>query len=167
MKGFSMFKYSINLEWSNEDECYISTIQEFPGLSAFGNTPEEAVKEAKIAAKGFIEVLKEDGDKIPEPITKKHFSGQTRLRLPKSLHKELTLEAAKEGVSLNTYIVMLLSERNNTKIIGKMLDNNIEKLLRYNKITHAQTESEPTAIIQKQNWDDNDINILIEKRTLN
>ena len=52
-----------------------------------------------------------------------------------------------------------------TQIIEKILDNNIEKLLRYNKITYAQTESEPTAIIQKQNWDD--INIPIEKRTLN
>jgi len=160
MKGFSMFKYSINLEWSNEDECYISTIQEFPGLSAFGETPEEAVKEAKIAAKGFIEVLKEDGDEIPKPITKKHFSGQTRLRLPKSLHQGLTLEAAKEGISLNTYIVMLVSERNNTKKIEKKLDK-IEKFFKYEKITQVQTEPEPRVIIQEENWDDINDNISI------
>ncbi len=36
------------------------------------------------------------------------FSGQTRLRLPKSLHATLSFLAEKEGVSLNTYLVHLL-----------------------------------------------------------
>ena len=62
-----MFKYSINLDWSNEDDCYLATIKEFPGLSAFGDTPEQAAHEAQIAAEAMIEVLKEDGEEIPEP----------------------------------------------------------------------------------------------------
>ncbi len=62
-----MFKYSMNLIWSNEDDCYVALVPEFPGLSAFGDTPEEAVSEAKSAAKGFIAVLKEDHGVIPEP----------------------------------------------------------------------------------------------------
>ncbi len=148
-----MFKYSINLEWSNEDECYISTIKEFPGLSAFGETPEEAVKEAKVAAKGFIEVLKEDGKKMPEPIIKKHFSGQTRLRLPKSLHQDLACEANKEEVSLNTYIITLLSERNSVKKIDEKL-NKIDNYIKYNNIAKAQTGSMPSTMVQKQNWGD-------------
>ena len=65
------FKHSLNLEWSIEDESYIATIQEFPGLSAFGETPQEAVKEAITAVKGFLQIIKEDGDEIPEPIIKK------------------------------------------------------------------------------------------------
>ena len=76
-----MFKYSLNLEWSIEDESYIATIQEFPGLSAFGETPQEAVKEAITAAKGFLQIIKEDGDEIPEPIIKKKFSGQNAVFL--------------------------------------------------------------------------------------
>lgn len=64
-----MFKYSINLIFSEEDGGYIATIPEFPGLSAFGATPEEAAKEAKIAAEGFMDVYREDGMAIPEPIT--------------------------------------------------------------------------------------------------
>lgn len=51
------FKYSINIFWSNEDNSYIATIPEMEGLSAFGDTPEEALKEARQAAKGFIEVM--------------------------------------------------------------------------------------------------------------
>jgi len=62
-----MFKYSINLTWSDEDNCYVATVSEFPGLSAFGDTPEEAVEEAKIAVEGFLKVYEEDGCQIPEP----------------------------------------------------------------------------------------------------
>ena len=53
-----MDKYSINIMWTDEDEGYIATIPEFPGLSAFGESPEEAIGEAKIALAGFIEVYK-------------------------------------------------------------------------------------------------------------
>ena len=116
-----MFKYSINLTWSDEDNCYVATVSEFPGLSAFGDTPEEAVEEAKIAVEGFLKVYEEDGCQIPEPEILKPFSGQTRLRLPKSLHSSLSQEALKEGVSLNSYIVYLLSDRHVSKKLEKEL----------------------------------------------
>jgi len=61
------FKYSINLIWSDIDDSYVAIIPEFPGLSAFGETPEDAAREAKIAAEGFIKIYKEDGIEIPEP----------------------------------------------------------------------------------------------------
>ncbi len=63
-----MFKYSINLIWSEEDKAYIATVPEFPNLSAFGETPQQALKEAETAIKGFIEVLRQDGCEIPEPL---------------------------------------------------------------------------------------------------
>jgi len=106
------FKYSINLIWSDEDESYVATIPEFPGLSAFGDTPEEAAGEAKIAAEGFMEVFKEDGRSLPDPALLTPLSGQFRIRIPKSLHASLSHEAKEEGVSLNTHINHLLSERN-------------------------------------------------------
>lgn len=62
-----MFRYSIHLNWTDEDDCYIATIREFPGLSAFGDTPEQAAHEARVAAEAMIDVMKEDGDDIPEP----------------------------------------------------------------------------------------------------
>lgn len=64
-----MFKYSINLVWSEHDESYVATIPEFPGLSAFGKAPEEAIKEAKTACELLIEDIIEDGEEIPKPAT--------------------------------------------------------------------------------------------------
>ncbi len=121
-----MFKYSINLSWSVEDEGYIATIPEFPGLSAFGETPSDAVEEAKMAAEGFIKIYRENGRPLPEPTTLSDFSGQLRIRIPKSLHASLSEEAKKEGISLNTYINHLLSERNAFFMIKKEIRKNTD-----------------------------------------
>lgn len=106
-----MYHFSVLIQWSNEDEAYIATVPELPELSAAGDTPEKAVEELVIAQEAYLEVLKEDEEEIPEPDVLRPFSGQTRIRLPKSLHASLAHAAKKEGVSLNTYIVQLLSER--------------------------------------------------------
>ena len=42
---------------------------------------------------------------FPEPTAIKEYSGQLRLRLPRSLHGHLAARAATEGVSINTLIV--------------------------------------------------------------
>lgn len=33
---------TITIIWSDEDQCYIATVDEYPSLSAHGDTPEEA-----------------------------------------------------------------------------------------------------------------------------
>jgi len=132
-----MSKHSMLIQWSEEDKAYIATVSELPGLSAFGSSPEEAVKELLIAKKAYLDVLEEDGEEIPEPDFLKPFSGQTRLRLPKTLHESLTNGAKKEGVSLNTYIVQLLSERNPlveiSHRIATLEDNVYKTILRVSK----------------------------------
>jgi len=105
-----MNKYSVALAWSDEDGGYIATVPEFEGLSAFGETPEEALAEAKTALQGFIEVLEEAGKALPDPQKTCPYSGQLRLRLPKSLHARLSEMARRDNTSLNTLIVSLVSE---------------------------------------------------------
>ena len=104
-----MLNYSITLMWSDEDDCYIATIPELPGLSSHGETTEEALEQAKLAAEGYIEILAEDGDPIPEPLKVKNYSGNLRVRLPKSLHERLAKEAGREDISLNSLVIHLLS----------------------------------------------------------
>ena len=106
-----MFQYSFDVLWSDEDGGYIARIPELPDISGFGETPEKAVKEARTAAKLALQVMEEEGESHPEPKKLLEYSGQTRLRLPKSLHRDLTLEASREGISLNSFIVAKLSEQ--------------------------------------------------------
>ena len=60
-------KYTIQIFWSVEDESFIAACQEFPGLSAFGETREEALKEAQIALDSMIETYRDKDIPLPEP----------------------------------------------------------------------------------------------------
>ena len=99
-----MPKYSFNIAWSEEDGEFIAKCSSFSGLSAFGETEEEALYEAKIALELFIESYKERGIALPKPLRNPTYSGQLRLRLSKSLHERAARMASKDGVSLNQYI---------------------------------------------------------------
>jgi predicted RNase H-like HicB family nuclease len=104
-------KYSFQVAWSDEDNAYFASCPEFPGLLAHGDTPEEAIKEAGIALEGVIDVYKESDLQLPEPLTRQEYSGQFRLRLPKSLHRQAALIAEREGVSLNTFAATAIAEK--------------------------------------------------------
>ncbi len=60
-------RYAIQIFWSEEDESFIAICQEFPGLSAFGETREEALHEAQIALDLMIETYQENSIPLPEP----------------------------------------------------------------------------------------------------
>jgi predicted RNase H-like HicB family nuclease len=105
-----MPKYSFKVFWSDEDQAYIATCPDFPGVSAFGNTTEQALAEAEVALRLAVETYQDEGWPLPEPQPQLSYSGQFRVRLPKSLHAQLAEQANVEGVSLNTVIVTYLSE---------------------------------------------------------
>jgi predicted RNase H-like HicB family nuclease len=71
LAGFSVMevtmpKYGFDIFWSEEDQGFIATCPDFPGLSAFGETEEEALREAKIALTLFVEAMNDQGRTIPE-----------------------------------------------------------------------------------------------------
>ena len=62
MKG-----YHINVFYSEEDEGYIADIPDLKFCSAFGETPEDAVRELGLAKAAWIEAATAAGKPIPEP----------------------------------------------------------------------------------------------------
>jgi predicted HicB family RNase H-like nuclease len=45
--------------------------------------------------------MKESGEPIPDPLAVRPFSGKFVVRVPPEVHRELAIEAAEAGVSLN------------------------------------------------------------------
>ena len=89
---------------------YLVSFPDLPGCVADGETPEEAFHEAQDAMESWVATAMEFGDQIPEPSkTNTEFSGQWRMRAPKSLHAALSIRAKEEGVSLNTMAITLLA----------------------------------------------------------
>ncbi len=63
-----MSDYHINIFYSQEDQGYIADIPDLESCSAFGETPESALKEALIAKKLWIESAKIQGKPVPSPV---------------------------------------------------------------------------------------------------
>lgn len=103
------FRYRIIVEWSEEDAAYVSRVPALPGVAAHGDTAADAAREARTAAAGALEVMREHGEPLPPADVTTEYSGQIRLRMPRSLHARLDRLAAAEGVSLNVLMVSLLS----------------------------------------------------------
>ncbi|MCS6949543.1 MAG: type II toxin-antitoxin system HicB family antitoxin [Armatimonadota bacterium] len=62
-----MKDYHINIFYSEEDGGYIADIPDLPGCSAFGHTPEEALREVQIAKQAWLEAAQLEGKPIPQP----------------------------------------------------------------------------------------------------
>lgn len=65
-------KYSVNIHWSNEDESFIARSPEWPSLSAFGDTREEAAREMTMVLGLCCELQDEAGEPKPTPRTLKY-----------------------------------------------------------------------------------------------
>lgn len=89
---------------------YVARYPDLPGCVSVGNTIETVTENAMDAKKEWLAAAMENGADIAEPVTVEGYSGQFKLRLPKSLHKKLAEHSKEEGVSMNQYCVYLLSK---------------------------------------------------------
>ena len=74
-----------------------------------GETVGSAIINALDAQKAWIEAALEEGVEIHEPDRLEGYSGQFKLRIPRSLHRSLAEHSQREGISMNQYCVYLLS----------------------------------------------------------
>jgi predicted RNase H-like HicB family nuclease len=63
-------KYSMMIQWSEEDQLYLVHLPEFPWqhFVTHGTTYEEAAKNGQEALEGLIEVLQDAGQPLPSYI---------------------------------------------------------------------------------------------------
>lgn len=84
-------------------------ILELDGCQSTGNTLDELYENLNEAMQGYLEVKLENNLPIPIPDDPDGYSGKFVVRIPKTLHKRLSIEANKEGVSLNQLALYKLS----------------------------------------------------------
>ena len=108
--------YYVNLPYKLEivpdlDEGgYIARYPELPGCITVGNSLEETVRNVLDAKREWLTAALEDGNTINEPISLEEYSGQFKLRIPKSLHRSLAEHCKAEGISMNQYCLYLLTK---------------------------------------------------------
>lgn len=101
--------YTYRVTWSEEDREYIGLCMEFPSLSWLSETPEEALKGIRQVVSEVIEDMMLTGEKIPTPFANKVYSGKFMVRVPPEVHRELAIQAAESGVSINRLVSARLS----------------------------------------------------------
>lgn len=89
---------------------FYGKILELDGCQSTGDTIDELYRNLNEAMEGYLEIKLEKGLEIPLPITVEDYSGKFNVRIPKSLHQKLSIEAAEEGISLNQYALYKLAK---------------------------------------------------------
>ena len=102
--------YKMEIVPDMDEGGFVVSFPDLPGCFSSGETIESAIANAQDAKKAWLEAAIEDGFMIKEPNDLESYSGQFKLRLPKSLHKQLALNSKKEGISMNQYCVYLLAK---------------------------------------------------------
>ena len=95
--------YQMVLLWSERDNCYVVTLPAWKNAQTHGKTPAAAIRNGREVLKLLIESATKNGEHVPSP--ERPHSGNLRLRLPVTLHGRLALEAEREGVSLNQWML--------------------------------------------------------------
>ncbi len=112
-------EYYLNLPYTIEvkpihDEMgggYMATLPELGKFAIIGDgeTIQEAIGDLTASKERVFSGFIEEGINIPEPRNTEDYSGKFFVRVPRSLHRDLSKNAKDEGVSLNQYVSYLLS----------------------------------------------------------
>ena len=106
---FEDYAFEIKPLKEAEGSGFLVTFPDLPGCMADGETPEEALADAKGAFESWMEAQKDWGRPYPAP-SSGTMSGKFVQRIPKSLHAKLVRRAKQEGVSLNTLVLTYIAE---------------------------------------------------------
>ncbi len=110
MKKTERDRYTYRVTWSEEDHEYVGLCAEFPSLSWLAGSQEAALRGIRRVVAEVREDLESNSEAIPEPFASKRYSGKFLIRVPPDVHRDLALEAAESGVSLNRLASAKLSK---------------------------------------------------------
>lgn len=107
--------YRLEILPDPDEGGYAVRYPDLPGCITVGETLNDVLENAEDAKRSWLAAALENGMTIPEPGTSDNYSGQFKLRIPKSLHRSLAEHAKAEGTSMNQYCLYLLSRNDALK----------------------------------------------------
>ena len=107
--------YRMEIVEDKDEGGFVVSYPDLPGCITCGETVESAVANAVDAKKAWLEAALEEGVEIHEPDSLENYSGQFKLRIPRSLHRSLAEHSQREGISMNQYF--LTSKKINSRSI--------------------------------------------------
>ena len=110
LNDYLALSYRMEIVKDSDEGGFVASYPDLPGCITCGETEEEARKNALDAKKAWLEAALEENIEIPEPDSLEAYSGQFKLRLPRSLHRALAEHSQREGISMNQYCVYLLAK---------------------------------------------------------
>lgn len=114
IEEYMLLPYKMELIPDSAEGGYAVSFPELPGCMSVGDTIEEAIQNAMDAKRAWFEAAIEEGITINEPDSLESYSGQFKLRIPKSLHRSLAEHSKAEGISMNQYCLYLLTKNDAT-----------------------------------------------------
>lgn len=116
MDEYMALPYRLELVPDADEGGYVVSYPDLRGCLSTGETIEEAIANAEEAKREWLAAAMEEGYPIPDPSSDEAYSGQFKLRIPKSLHRQLAMQSKKEGISMNQYCLYLLSQNNALRV---------------------------------------------------
>ena len=110
IEDYMALPYRLEIYPDPDKGGFVGAYPELPGCLTSGETMEEVARNAEDAKRTWIQAALEEGIAIHEPDMLSAYSGQFKLRIPKSLHRSLAEHSKSEGISMNQYCLYLLSK---------------------------------------------------------
>ena len=102
LNEYMSMSYKMEIIEDQDEGGFVISYPDLPGCITCGDT--------KDAKRVWIRAALEEGIVIYEPDSLENYSGQFKLRIPRSLHRSLAEHSQREGISMNQYCVYLLSK---------------------------------------------------------
>lgn len=111
LERYLALPYHVTLvrDGEGKDGPWVAQVEELAGCASRAETAELAASGIQQAMSDWIRDALREGREVPEPKPVDEHSGRLLLRMPRTLHAELTRLAERESVSLNQFITDALA----------------------------------------------------------
>jgi len=109
MKNNNSEFYTYRITWSPQDKEHVGLCTEFPSLSYLDKNIDKALKGIMKLVEAVMKDMKKNNEEIPIPLSVKNYSGKFVIRISPDKHRDLSIKALDQGISLNHYVSTKLS----------------------------------------------------------